>query len=1112
MDADVAPAKRLRFSPESKHAPQPKSNFDEQEQHRTNNAETPAALSPSRSSNSAGTCVQSDAASEQYCAAQTGMTAGSAKALRASAAPWTPAKIIPQSNPLQSSQAWQSLYGPSIFGSALAATDYETNSGPGMLFSSYTGQANAGGNFHRHSKPYVRPLEGSSMSNIQDVAFSQSEDDVKFTAPLPAGLFTPLKHSSRPVSAEHAHYDCCLGSSQQPEGSPAARMSQYSLFDQSQGRVSFATTFTPTSIFRRLKTSSPEDTEAHTQFKFGHFAHTQNIDPTGRAFPHVPSGLGHVIPVPQKRARPVQRGIHPAEINKRITSARESWQILDIVNTFGAEFDAVNVATALHRIAKQRPEDVARLVSSDGFKQLVMMVDIQADQCKPQQIANIMWAFGTLSFKPQQHLLDVLATQALSKLTGFNPQNLANFIWAYARMELQPPADVLQDFLAECELKLGQFAPQNISNMLWACATLGVSPGRKFLAAVTSVSLLQLHLFTPQAIKDTLWAMATIGYTPAKPFLQGAADLCLYLMSQFNPQNIANAIWAFAKFGFNPGREVLSAMATQAMQRLPQFNSQNMSNTLWAFASLNHHPGSMLLKVLQRELVHKLPHFTSQGIENVLWAFATLGHHPGEETLLAAAQHISSILPHFNQQNLALALWAFAKLGWRPHTGLLVDACRHALVSLHTINPQNLSNILWALATMEFVPLPALLEAAATRAEQVLADFTPQAVANLMWAFAALSHKPGSALLSGVTDDVVRRVNDYSAQHVAVTMWAFAKLDTTPRPELMQAVAGHMTQRIGQYSPQSLSNIMWAFATQEAHPGSATLDAVALFVCKSLQEFDGPALSNCLWAFAQLRHYPGASLLTAAALNICCSLDDFTPQAVSLTMIAYATFAHHDAALVQAVSAKVLHMPGVFDPQAIANTLWALALLDDLSPPVWNSLLVAYVQAERFNSGAVSPKQLCQIYQALLMLQLKPATMQLYVQPAALFQMCQQAFRQDVEGSRDSQHQCDVAHVLSILGVDHALNHITTDGLFCTDILVKGHHILIQVDGPHHWTTNTGQPIGPTLCRDKLLEARGWTVLNVPYFHWLQCQGQLGLQQAYIRQLLLGYVESINIM
>ena len=43
-----------------------------------------------------------------------------------------------------------------------------------------------------------------------------------------------------------------------------------------------------------------------------------------------------------------------------------------------------------------------------------------------------------------------------------------------------------------------------------------------------------------------------------------------------------------------------------------------------------------------------------------------------------------------------------------------------------------------------------------------------------------------------------------------------------------------------------------------------------------------------------------------------------------------------------------------------------------------------------YAGSAVSPKQLCQIYQALLMPQLKPATMQLYVQPAALLQMCQQ--------------------------------------------------------------------------------------------------------------------------
>lgn len=70
----------------------------------------------------------------------------------------------------------------------------------------------------------------------------------------------------------------------------------------------------------------------------------------------------------------------------------------------------------------------------------------------------------------------------------------------------------------------------------------------------------------------------------------------------------------------------------------------------------------------------------------------------------------------------------------------------------------------------------------------------------------------------------------------------------------------------------------------------------------------------------------------------------------------------------------------------------------------------------------------------------------------------------DVEASQGAQHHHDIALVLSSMGVTHAVNHITSDGFFCADILISGHHVLIQVDDPHHYTCNTGQPIGRTCC------------------------------------------------
>lgn len=85
------------------------------------------------------------------------------------------------------------------------------------------------------------------------------------------------------------------------------------------------------------------------------------------------AGGGQII---RRKGGPM-RGTHPAEINKQITTAKDVWLIVDIVLQHGAEFDAVNVATALHRMAKACPEDPTELLRSSGFEQLLLMVEAQ---------------------------------------------------------------------------------------------------------------------------------------------------------------------------------------------------------------------------------------------------------------------------------------------------------------------------------------------------------------------------------------------------------------------------------------------------------------------------------------------------------------------------------------------------------------------------------------------------------------------------------------------------------------------------------------------------------------------------------------------------------------
>mmetsp|Transcript_3545 Transcript_3545/g.9113 ORF Transcript_3545/g.9113 Transcript_3545/m.9113 type:complete len:161 (+) Transcript_3545:3-485(+) len=89
--------------------------------------------------------------------------------------------------------------------------------------------------------------------------------------------------------------------------------------------------------------------------------------------------------------------------------------------------------------------------------------------------------------------------------------------------------------------------------------------------------------------------------------------------------------------------------------------------------------------------------------------------------------------------------------------------------------------------------------------------------------------------------------------------------------------------------------------------------------------------------------------------------------------------------------------------------------------------------------------------------------------------------------SRPSKLRSDISAVLSEIGWDHDVEYVTEDGLLL-DMSQLGSKLVIEVDGPWRYmynpTTDKWVENGLTRLKSRLLEARGWKVLHIPFFEW----------------------------
>jgi hypothetical protein len=361
--------------------------------------------------------------------------------------------------------------------------------------------------------------------------------------------------------------------------------------------------------------------------------------------------------------------------------------------------------------------------------------------------------------------------------------------------------------------------------------------------------------------------------------------------------------------------------------------------------------------------------------------------------------------------------------------------------------------------------------------------------------------------------DLVRsRAANYTAKGTARVLRGYARLTRcgldmamVPLPDLEEAVereAPHMTSRnvamtISAYG--GFKGPEWARSGQSPSgvvPPRPVLDALEAAIRRGVTDMIPQDLSKIICSYPRFGLRPMPSTFTeleVAAERLAGEMEK--PRHVSNTLYGFAVLGAPPApATLDALDAAAERMAGDMVPQDVAHVLWSYAVFDRSPPP---SVIEA---AGAFANDFQAPREkdgLMQCFQAHLSEAAAGRRMDL---PKELLTCAESALRQSVidmsttgadgyvtksTSSRARIHREDVSGTLTRMGRQHIFDGLTEDGLFRVDCLIE--------DGPARQTAimilETPNYIervlnGGTLLRNRLLEARGFRVIGLPWYEW----------------------------
>ncbi|CAJ1347813.1 unnamed protein product [Effrenium voratum] len=228
--------------------------------------------------------------------------------------------------------------------------------------------------------------------------------------------------------------------------------------------------------------------------------------------------------------------LHKA-INRKLTDAAAKaggCGVLDVVCVELTHMNGVNLATALHRLARDFANNEAGL---PGGAQALSEVTSHA-------------AFPALLEAVRQRAMEVVAEREAGKQSdgdsGMPAQCASIVAWSLAWLNLKERA-LLQTLAELATPHLDGFKPYEVTNMLWAYAKLNEWNAPLFRAVAERLRARAKWEFKVQCLSVASWSFTTVKWRDEELFRSLAEDGCPARRLCSSRRRISNTLWAYGK-------------------------------------------------------------------------------------------------------------------------------------------------------------------------------------------------------------------------------------------------------------------------------------------------------------------------------------------------------------------------------------------------------------------------------------------------------------------------------------------------------------------------------------------------------------------------------------